>query len=293
MTKRIIIKSNDTDSPVVIPLTENFDPIKHPRNPETGRFVERPYPVPDDIGGLSTEQIVGELAATNSDFAEQVEGIAVDIAGDDDGSAVPTELQELIDNPDAGAPGTGQYDLEGFEENNRGQLVKGIGSDITISTIRDTKYGPKAKLKSPFEAKDDIKDLDWEETHRSWDGANSTWDVDAAALDDVSDKLVDKGYRMKITGGAKEEVTAPSNVSADALVTEKLSALTAGDEAAIAVGGGETRGPFEITERTRDGVVISFDGQRYGRIVERDGELTFSPRSPNQESQPVTDIEIQ
>jgi len=278
-----------------IRLRVNFDPIKHPRDPETGKFVERPYSVPDDIGGLSTEQLVGELAASNDDFAEQVEGLAVDVPGDDDGSAVPTEIQELVDNPDAGQPGTGDYDLEGFEEGRNDALIKGDPNEgtITISTIRNTEYGPKAKLNSPFEAKEDIKDLDWEDTHRSWDGANSTWDVDAAALNDVADELAEKGWRTKITGGAREEVTATPDVSPDADVSEKLNALTAGEEAAIGFGDGEPRGPFTITERTRDGAVIEFDGQRFGEIIERGGELTFSPRSREQESQEVTEIEIQ
>jgi len=79
MSKRIIIKSNDTDSPVVIPLTENFDPIKHPRNPETGKFVERPYPVPDNISNLPTQQILGDLWAEDPNFSENIEDIAVDM----------------------------------------------------------------------------------------------------------------------------------------------------------------------------------------------------------------------
>jgi len=59
-----------------------FDPIKHPRNPETGKFVERPYSVPDEIADLGTESVISELAVRNDNFAEEVEGIAVDLSGE-------------------------------------------------------------------------------------------------------------------------------------------------------------------------------------------------------------------
>jgi len=56
----------------------NFDPVKHPRNPKTGKFVERPYPVPDNISNMPTQQIIADAWAEDPNFAENLEEIAVD-----------------------------------------------------------------------------------------------------------------------------------------------------------------------------------------------------------------------
>lgn len=243
-----------------------FDPIKHPRDPETGKFVERPYPVPDDISGLDTKQIIGELAAANDNFAEQVEGIAVDINDNENESAVPTELQELIDNPDAGSGGSvediEQLSIDGVSEGDRIRVdgmpatvtgkneaagrrrtgmevayepdigrsgtinydddewggtgrgetsVTSVGPDAegfeqygsggefaTGARLLQTKYGPKVGFDTPFEAKEAIKELDFDETHRSWNGDIDEWTVDLSAVDEMREKLVNEGYRVRV-----------------------------------------------------------------------------------------------
>lgn len=254
MSKKLIIKKNQT------PVRINFNPALHPRDPDTGKFVERPYDVPDEITDLDTEQIIGELAATNENFAEQVEGIAVDLPGDDDGNAVPTEIQELIDEPDAGSggeledinpiediseieagdvvradgelievesvsqgggnapaglPDVGQNRVEGHlygqtqtrswnfdntrfqtagpipEADEFPETIMGSGPTVEIRGLVDTEHGPKIKVDSPFEAKDAIKGLDFDETHRSWNSDTETWDIDLSATDEVIETLRD------------------------------------------------------------------------------------------------------
>jgi hypothetical protein len=55
-----------------------FDPVKHPRDPETGKFVERPYPVPDDISNIPDQQIIADAWARDPDFVDNLENIAID-----------------------------------------------------------------------------------------------------------------------------------------------------------------------------------------------------------------------
>jgi hypothetical protein len=91
----------------------NFDPVKHPRNPENGKFVERPYPVPDDISSLGTKDLIGELASTDPEFADKVENLAVDMGEGEDGSAVPTQIKDIVDEVESGGSGDfGQFDGE-------------------------------------------------------------------------------------------------------------------------------------------------------------------------------------
>jgi hypothetical protein len=239
----------------------NFDPVKHPRDPNTGKFVERPYPVPDDISGLSTEQVIGELAATNENFGEQVEGIAVDMPGDENGT-VPTEIQELIDDPDAGSGGSideiesisefdeidsgdnirvggrafrvddteiveegfagieepkveGEYldtgdrrrftfeeglvSTAGVAEAGETEFGDNSGTAAEIRRVVETQYGPKLKIDSPFAAKDAIKSLEFDETHRSWDSNSETWDIDVDGLDTAVEKLTSEGFNVKVS----------------------------------------------------------------------------------------------
>lgn len=263
--------SNDDVDRIADSVVEalDFTPTLHPRDPRTGKFVERPYSVPDDIAGMDTGDIIGELAAANDDFAEQVEGIAVDLPGDDDGSAVPTEIQELIDTPDAGAGGsvadieslsiddvsegdrirvdgmpatvtsknepmgplgpdmeigyepdrktggTVGYENGGWVSSTGGKpgevSVTSIGPDngdyqqfgesgqmTTAARLLDTEYGPKAAFDTPYEAKEAIKELDFDETHRTWDSDIDEWTVDLSSVDEMREKLVEEGYRVRI-----------------------------------------------------------------------------------------------
>lgn len=70
----------------------------------------------------------------------------------------------------------------------------GADDEVRVVGFDDTRYGRKARLDSPYDAKGAIKDLDWDETHRSWD--NDAWQVDADALELVRDSLAESGWRL-------------------------------------------------------------------------------------------------
>lgn len=63
----------------------------------------------------------------------------------------------------------------------------------------ETEHGEQFALDSPYEAKDDIKDLDWEETHRTWDSDRKAWLVDADSVDEVSRELEEAGWEVDET----------------------------------------------------------------------------------------------
>lgn len=55
----------------------DWNPSLHPRGPD-GKFVSRPWDVPDSIKSLGTGEIVRELADNDPDFAEKVDDLAID-----------------------------------------------------------------------------------------------------------------------------------------------------------------------------------------------------------------------
>lgn len=68
---------------------------------------------------------------------------------------------------------------------------------VIVDEIVDSPYGRKAVLDSPYDAKDAIKALEWDETHRSWDPERSAWTVDASALPAVAESLRDDGWPLR------------------------------------------------------------------------------------------------
>lgn len=81
-----------------------------------------------------------------------------------------------------------------------------IVSSVTIKATAETEHGAKAVIESDYEAKDDIKDLDWDETHRDWCGSHEmsgdvtsgAWLVDLEAVEDVVDHLVERGHQVSL-----------------------------------------------------------------------------------------------
>lgn len=67
-----------------------------------------------------------------------------------------------------------------------------IGTEVT------TAYGKKkVGLYTPKESKEDVKELDWNKTHRSWnDPIQGKWSVDASSLDHVVEHLQSKGWAV-------------------------------------------------------------------------------------------------
>jgi len=85
-------------------------------------------------------------------------------------------------DPSAGMPGG----------ETREQMVE--KKTIFVTCKVDTRFGPKYGLRSHRNAKDDIKALDWETTHRAWDPQSRKWMVDVDAIDHVKAELQSKGY---------------------------------------------------------------------------------------------------
>lgn len=107
--RKIRIRAND------------WTPALHPRDPDTGKFVERPYSVPDDIASMDTRDVVNELAAMNPDFEQMAQDVAVDVPNDDGGGSTPQRIQDLIQSAQAGGGGSGRFD---------------VGDEITVDTER-------------------------------------------------------------------------------------------------------------------------------------------------------------
>lgn len=60
-------------------------------------------------------------------------------------------------------------------------------------------YGtPKFEVDSPYEAKDMIKELNWDRTHRSWNDATNRWAIDFERLNFVIDHFHENGYDVTI-----------------------------------------------------------------------------------------------
>jgi len=71
-----------------------------------------------------------------------------------------------------------------------------------VATV-NTKYGWKIILNSPFQAKDDIKELDWDKFHPTWSG--SAWLIDLKQLDSLYSVFQKLGHDLIIEEPVKKE----------------------------------------------------------------------------------------
>jgi hypothetical protein len=74
---------------------------------------------------------------------------------------------------------------------------------VYVADAFTNRYGDaKARLEGDtYEAKEAIKSLDWEETHRTWDDELGAWTIDHDALDDLADALEEHGMTLGGVGG--------------------------------------------------------------------------------------------
>ncbi|MFC4551782.1 MULTISPECIES: hypothetical protein [Halorussus] len=157
--------------------------------------------------GYPAESIV-RLATGQDDRVES----DIHAGGLDDGLRIRSESEEAtlsISNRSGGLgariqpPEDGPFDddyiateqrvdsfVSGFKRYSEGRQK---GSDIIAGQVVD-EYGGKVLLDSPFEAKDDIKDLDWDDTHREWKADADAWAVDVGSISQVEDELRDEGW---------------------------------------------------------------------------------------------------
>lgn len=76
--------------------------------------------------------------------------------------------------------------------------------DIIFCNVHDSDFGKKVHLSSPFEAKDVIKDLDWDATHRTWDEDAEMWAMDIDAVGRAAVHLTDAGFSLAATRSVGE-----------------------------------------------------------------------------------------
>lgn len=71
---------------------------------------------------------------------------------------------------------------------------------ITVKDEVPTQYGHKAVLDTPYEAKEDIKDMDWDKTHYEFENKSAFqgWLVDVDSLDYVKEHLQDAGWNVEL-----------------------------------------------------------------------------------------------
>lgn len=87
-------------------LEADWNPALHPRGPD-GKFVERPYDVPDGIRGLDTEDIVSELADADPEFSEKVADLKIDGVLEVDDSlddVIEEDSDDLLSTPEGLKP---------------------------------------------------------------------------------------------------------------------------------------------------------------------------------------------
>jgi len=74
---------------------------------------------------------------------------------------------------------------------------------VYVADAFTNRYGDaKAKLEGDtYEAKEAIKSLDWEATHRTWDDELGAWTIDHDALDDLAKALEEHGMSLGGIGG--------------------------------------------------------------------------------------------
>lgn len=81
-------------------------------------------------------------------------------------------------------------------------------ADIVVEYGKDSQFGRKFVLESPFKAKDDIKGLDWDQFHPNWNGDN--WEIDADALWAFIDEMTMQGWSVCVSERAERETTNDS-----------------------------------------------------------------------------------
>ena len=147
--------------------------------------------------GVAPDLAEGMLMGVHEDFhPELAEGDAVFIGDHDD------EARELRVDVATGS-GTVTMDYSTAVAAIRDYAItKDLPDDaeaIQLTKVVDGKGGrPQVAIKSPYEAKDDIKSLDRGETDRWWDRDRSAWLVNADALDMVVEHLNDCGWDVYI-----------------------------------------------------------------------------------------------
>jgi hypothetical protein len=121
------------DASAVLDL--DWNPAFHPRDPRTGRFVERPWSVPDALRDLDTASIVEGLAGVDPDFPSKVDGLSVDLPDEEERS-----FRDIVDraSEDAGHGGFDSPDVDSASDES------GIPTELTQATLPTDRAGREA-----------------------------------------------------------------------------------------------------------------------------------------------------
>lgn len=79
---------------------------------------------------------------------------------------------------------------------------------VVFCNVHNSDYGQKVHLASPYQAKDAIKSLDWESTHRSWDDDAGMWSMDLDAVGRAAVAIHNAGFSVAATQGVGEALEA-------------------------------------------------------------------------------------
>lgn len=89
-------------------------------------------------------------------------------------------------------------------------LMKGNLSDVAEIIATDVVYAygkEKVAFSTPYEARSDFNELDWDDTKRSWnDPVDGKWSVNAETLDHVIDHLQDAGWAVYVPRDVRDEL---------------------------------------------------------------------------------------
>lgn len=75
---------------------------------------------------------------------------------------------------------------------------------VIVSPFEDNYHNFRAEVHSSFDAKEDIKDLDWDRTHRQYDKGRDAWTVDLTSVDYVKDQL-EEDYEVKVSDRVRDK----------------------------------------------------------------------------------------
>lgn len=137
---------------------------------------------------------------------------------------------------------------------------------VVVEDLVDTRYGVKAVLATPYEAKDAIKALPWGETHRAWDADRKRWTVDASGLPFVAEDLAESGYPLR-RPAMDEDENEDDSFSVSAVLA--ATAHEVGDRVTVTYTAKNTG-----SELTKEGEVRAMEDDRLV-FVRDDGQFMY------------------
>ena len=74
--------------------------------------------------------------------------------------------------------------------------------DVVIGLPHESEYGQKVYIECPFQARDPLKDLGWDQTHRRWDEEAEMWEIDIDSLGTATLRLTQADFSLAVTEAA-------------------------------------------------------------------------------------------